>query len=298
MWYSTLFGYETNLWCEFGGCTFENFAISGDTVVRNDQAYDYAVSGGAATLSNLWIEHIGVGYWAGPNADGLHVSGCRFRNLFADGVNLWKGTSNAVVENSHARNTGDDAFANFAATQDGHKPSSNNTFRDITVQGPWQANCFGLYGGGGNRVEDSVCADVLQYPGVLLARQFGSYEFGETTLSNNTLIRAGGDAYDQPHGALKFHGAEGPISNIHVSGLEIVDATHFGIQIQGPGSVTNTFLNDVRISTPGVSAFWMNVDANGSARLDEVRVISAEVGISNHSEGQFSLEIGEGNSGF
>jgi hypothetical protein len=42
----------------------------------------------------------------------------------------------------------------------------------------------------------------------------------------------------------------------------------------------------------------MNVDANGSARLDEVRVISAEVGISNHSEVQFSLEIGEGNSGF
>ena len=61
------------------------------------------------------------------------ITGSRFRNLFADGVNFCNGTSNSVVENSHFRNTDDDALASWAPSKDAGV-NTNNVFGFNTVQ--------------------------------------------------------------------------------------------------------------------------------------------------------------------
>jgi hypothetical protein len=297
MWHSTITGYDAKFWCVSGGCTFRNFSVFGDTILRDDTVYDYRFSGGAAVLDGIWIEHGNAGYWAGPGANGLSVKNSRFRNLTADGVNLWRGTSNAIIENNHARNTGDDAFAIFSAKFEA-APATGNQLRNNTVQIPWNANCFGLYGGTGHVIEDNVCADTVDYPGILVGHLFDTYDPGNIAITDNTLIRAGGDGFNQAQGALKFLADQGNITGVTVSGLEIIDATHYGVHFQG-ANTTNVTLSDVRISSPGNSGFWMEADANGSAQVSNVVVTGvAKTFGYNHSGGDFSFVLGEGNSGF
>jgi parallel beta-helix repeat protein len=62
------------------------------------------------TIQNVWIEHTTCGIWI-HNMNGLLISGCRVRNVFADGIHLRKGTNNSVVENNHVRHSGDDGIA-------------------------------------------------------------------------------------------------------------------------------------------------------------------------------------------
>jgi hypothetical protein len=132
----------------------------------------------------------------------LLVSGIRARNLMADGINLYNGAHDCIVENSHFRNTGDDAIAAWSHAAESPGPSRNNVIRKNYIQVPWKANCFGIYGGQDNTIEDNVCADTVQYPGMFFAAQFDSHGFsGMTKVNRNTLLRAGGNAYDHTHGA-------------------------------------------------------------------------------------------------
>lgn len=297
MWHSTISGYDAKFWCSAGGCTFKNFSVFGDTVVRDDTVYDYRFSGGALTLDGMWIEHGNAGYWAGPNANGAVVKNSRFRNLTADAVNLWRGSSNAVIENNHARNTGDDAFAIFSATYEAG-PATNNVIRNNTVQVPWKANCFGIYGGTGHELDGNVCADTVDYPGILVGHLFGTHDPGNISITDNTLIRAGGDGFNQAQGALKFHAAEGNINGVTVDGLEIVSPTHYGIHFQG-SNTTNVTLSNVTVASPGTTGFWMEADAKGTAAVDNVVVSgTAQTFGYNHAGGNFSFVLGDGNSGF
>ncbi len=241
MWYSTLHGPFARFYCTGSNCRFSDFAILGETTVRDDKIPDNGFNGGAGSgsrMENVWVEHTKAGWWIGQGnsnvTNGLVVRGSRFRNLFADGVNFCNGTSNSVVEQSHFRNTGDDAVASWAPSFDGGV-NSNNVFRFNTVQLPWRANCFAIYGGKDNRIEDNLCADVVTYPGILIAQQFDAWPFsGTTTVQRNSLIRAGGPMWNQEHGALKIHAAEGALQGIVVKDLLIDSPTFAGIQIQGP----------------------------------------------------------------
>ena len=211
MWHSTISGFHARFDCWGNNCKFYDFAVFGDTILRDDNSPETAFGGNGssgALLENIWIEHTKTGYWTGANTDGLVIRNCRMRNLFADGVNFYGGTSNSIVENTHARNTGDDAFASWSPGD--RAINRNNVFRHNFVQVPWKANCYALYGGQDIVIEDNVCADTVQYPGILLARQFGSHPFsGRIRIERNSLIRAGGNAYNQGHGAFKLHAAEG-----------------------------------------------------------------------------------------
>lgn len=87
----------------------------------------------ASTIKNIWAEHFECGAWiaqynvGGPAiADGFTLSNCRFRNNYADGINLCKGTSNAIVEHCNFRNNGDDDQAIWCANG---QECINNTFR-------------------------------------------------------------------------------------------------------------------------------------------------------------------------
>ncbi|HMJ50456.1 MAG TPA: glycosyl hydrolase family 28-related protein [Polyangiaceae bacterium] len=298
MWYSTLSGFNAKLDCYGNACKYYDFAVLGDTVVRDDASPESAfsgVTGNATLLENIWAEHSKTGYWVGPNANNLVIRRCRFRNLHADGVNLWRGTSNSIIEQTHLRNTGDDSLASWSPS--GGTPSTNNVWRFNTVQLPWMANCFGLYGGNDNRIEDNICEDVVQYSGILVSRQFGSLPFGGTTqILRNNLVRAGGFAYNLEQGAIKFYASEAAMTGFLVQDLFVQDSTFFGIQIQGANRIDNLRFQNVLISAPSTSGIRLNFDANGTATANGLVVTSG--GMDDQSRGAFTWTRETGNSGW
>ncbi|MGH8021129.1 MAG: glycosyl hydrolase family 28-related protein [Opitutaceae bacterium] len=97
-----------------------DFAIVGALNYRNDSEPNDGIVGAGcrdSSISRVWIEHTKAGVWIYNGAD-LLITGCRFRNMLADGVNLCVGTSRSIVENCTARGTGDDCFAIWPAASD------------------------------------------------------------------------------------------------------------------------------------------------------------------------------------
>jgi hypothetical protein len=302
MWYSTLQGPWARFHCAANNCRFFDFAITGDTTARDDTTSDNGFNGGAGTgsrLQNIWVEHTKVGYWVGAGnvANGLVITGCRFRNLMADGVNFASGTSNSEVVNSHFRNTGDDALASWSTGAD---PGVNtkNVFHFNTVQVPWRANCFGVYGGSDNRVEDNVCADVVTYPGVLIAQQFGSDAFGGTTIvQRNTITRAGGHMFNQEHGAVEVFGSLGPVSGVLFKDLVIDSPTYAGLHIEGPNAVTNATFDTIAITNAGSYGILVKEKSTGGGTFTNVTVMGSN-GLNYEPNASFNISKGAGNSGW
>jgi hypothetical protein len=289
MWYTVLRGPKAIFFCDGGvACNYSDFAIFGEATARDEETAGVQKAfagplGVGSTLHHLWIEHEVGAIWVGNDppyqtqpTQNLHIHDCRIRNTYADGINLDNGTSNSLVEDVAFRNTGDDAAVVWSikwtkwvqnkTIQMGNsfiKPEAKNapdqgvghgnTYRHITVQMPWRANCFAAYGGYDNLFEDSVCQDVLTYPGILIDNEFSSYPFGSlntpaptgnalTTFQNISLIRAGGAMFLENtatpwlHGALKFYMREGTVNDIVVQNVDIIDPTFAGIEFRGFGS--------------------------------------------------------------
>ncbi|HEX3851059.1 MAG TPA: glycosyl hydrolase family 28-related protein, partial [Polyangiaceae bacterium] len=233
MWYSTLSGIWASLYCYGNNCKYSDFAVFGDTTNRDDNGpnSDFGgPTGSGSSLSNIWMEHSTTGYWVGPNANGLTVSNCRIRDLYADGVNFYGGTSNSTVTQTHFRNTGDDAMASWSrAPVPGFTPgtNTNNAFTFNTVQAPWLANCFGIYGGNDTKVEDNICSDTVMFPGILIAQQFDSMSFGgTTTIARNSLERDGGFDFGDGQCALKLFADQGAMSGFLLKDLLISDSSY------------------------------------------------------------------------
>ncbi len=298
MWYTTLYGAKADLNCYGSNCKYSDFSVFGDTVLRDDNAPDSNFSGptgSGSSLTNIWMEHSKTGYWVGPGANGLDIKNCRVRNLFADGVNFYGGTSNSTVEGSHFRNTGDDSMASWSPS--GQPSNTNNAFHFNTVQAPWLANCFGIYGGTGTQVEDNICSDTVQYPGILVSQQFSSTPFGGTTsIQRNTLERDGGFDYGDGQGALKFYASQGPMSGFLVKNMQISDSTYMGIQVWGGYAITNLTLDTVAITGSGTSGMQFNANANGNGSATNVTVSNG--GLDDESKGAFNMSRGAGDTGW
>jgi hypothetical protein len=303
MWYSEIRGPFARFSCSGNGCVYRDFAVTGETTFRDDSSPESGFLGGAGTgssLTNIWVEHEKTGYWVGDQpTDGLHIRGCRFRDLFADGVNLCNGASHSVIEQSHARNTGDDAFAMWSPTSDGG-PDVGNVVQFCSVQLPWRANCFAIYGGQDNRIADSTCTDVVEYPGLLLAQQFGSHPFaGTTTVERVTLTRAGGPMYGQQHGALKLQAFDASMSGFVVRDVDIVDATFSGVHLQGGHAIDGLLLDGITVDGAGTFGVFVDADVSGTGTANGVVVTgAASGGFSDASHGAFTFMRGAGDVGW
>lgn len=308
MWHTVVEGPFARFDCGGSGCRYRDFALLGETKTRDDQGADNGFNGGAgkgSLLENVWVEHTKCGWWVGKNTslgpgerptDGLVIRNSRIRNTFADGVNLCNGASNSVVEQTHLRNTGDDALATWSPSFDG-PPGENNVFRFNTVQIPWRANCFAIYGGKDHRIEDNVCSDVVMYPGVLVSSGFSAHPFaGTTSILRTTLTRAGGSMYGQEHGALKLFGDQSDVAGIVAKDLLIEDATYSGVHVQGPKKVSGQL---AAIQVTGGTTAGIRVEGNavGSLELSGVAVSGYPKGAQNDAAG-FQLVKGAGNTGW
>jgi hypothetical protein len=303
MWYSTIHGLYARFNCVGNNCRYYDFAILGETVLRDNQSPENGFNGGAGTgsrLEDIWVEHTKVGYWVGSGTtNGLVIINSRFRNLYADGVNFCNGTSNSVVENSHFRNTGDDALASWSPKGSG--VNTNNVFRFNTVQVPWRANCFAIYGGTDNRIEDNLCYDVVTYPGILVAQQFNSNPFGGTTIiQRNSLIRAGGPMFNNQHGALKIWADQGEISGLVIRDMLIDSPTFTGIELEGSYPITSATIEHVDVQHPGTWGIFLHSNLTGEVTFSSVTVSDpGEEGLLDYAPKlKFKLIKGIGNSGW
>ncbi|MDX3378534.1 CARDB domain-containing protein [Streptomyces sp. ME02-6991-2A] len=247
-------------------------------------------------ISNVWIEHANVGVWAGRDydniqslwnpGDGVEFTGVRIRNTYADGINFANGTRNSTVYNSSFRNTGDDALAVWSSkyvkdqsVDIGH----DNSFRNNTIQLPWRANGIAIYGGYGNKIENNIIADTMNYPAIMLATDHDPLPFsGQTLIANNALHRTGGAFWneDQEFGAITLFPQNLPIPGVTIRDTDIIDSTYDGIQFKtGGGLMPDVKIQNVRIdkSNNGSGILAMG-GARGNATLTDVTITNSRDG--------------------
>lgn len=248
MWHSQL--NFTNLRSQQGGlkANATNINIS-DLYLTTDQtsrSNSYKGINGVFTsgssIRNVWAEHFECGAWIGQYnigaivfADDFTIAHCRFRNNYADGINLCKGTSNAIVEHCSFRNNGDDNMAIWSANG---LECRNNTFRYNTSENGWRAAGCAIYGGYNNKVHHLVIKDNLEaglrvsnsFPGVGF-RDSGMHEFSDITISGCGTFN---DLWNNQVGAIDLacsNQAGTRVQNIRFSQIDVVDSRNDAIFI-------------------------------------------------------------------
>lgn len=217
-----------------------------------------------STVKNIWAEHFECGAWiaqyntGGPAiADGFTLSHCRFRNNYADGINLCKGTANAIVEHCNFRNNGDDDQAIWSA--DGLE-CINNTFRYNTSENCWRACGLAIYGGKNNKAYNLIIKDNLE-AGIRVSNNFPGAPFnndGMHEIHDITITACGtfNDTYNNPVPAIDIFSATNAgsqVKNVQLYSIDILDSRNDAISISkrsGDG-IYNLSFKDITINGTG-----------------------------------------------
>ncbi|MFF2383925.1 choice-of-anchor D domain-containing protein [Streptomyces sp. NPDC058108] len=306
MWYSTVTGtapgfYGNSAPSGSTGVRLQNFAIFGNVQERDDSAQVNGIGGAMSnsTVSSVWIDHMKVGAWMDGPMDGLTFTGMRIRDTTADGINFHGAVTHSKVTNSDIRNSGDDGIATWADS--GIGADANDTISDNTVSLQILANAIAIYGGhdntvSGNRVVDTGLA---QGGGIHVGQRFTSTPVGLTTISDNTMIRAGSldPNWQFGVGALWFDGSQGAITGpVNVTNALIQQSPYEAVQWV-EGTISGVSLNNVTIA--GTGTFALQEQTGGAAKF--TNVTATGVGYSSPvyscNGGNFVVTDGGGNSG-
>jgi hypothetical protein len=291
-----------------------DFSIMGRLNYRNDsEPNDGIVGAGCANSSivRVWIEHTKTGTWI-YNGANLRITGCRYRDLLADGVNLCVGTYDTVIENCSTRGTGDDCFAIWPAASDqgfvgaSRKPG-NNVIRHCTGRLPYLANGGAIYGGESNRIEYCLFTDITAGCGILVSTTFPTSDkalnidnnfSGETVVQNCRLLRCGGYDHDWAwRGSLGVCLDHRSISGLTIRQVDIRDSFSDGISIITPPNrddrllLSRTVLENVTVSGYGIgtsSRHGLIVSRNAAGGL---ALMESNVGSIQNDSHLFSIQI-------
>jgi hypothetical protein len=292
-WYSVLHGNGVGVYGRYppnpsSNVRLSDLAIFGEVTDRVDSAQVNGIGGalgGGSIVSNIWIQHTKVAVWLDGPFDGLTVTGCRFMDLMADGLNLHDGISHVTVSQTFVRNSGDDGLAMWSENHADH----DNTFAANTVVLPMLANGIAVYGGRDNAVTDNVVADVVTEGGGLhVANRFAAVPLtGTTTLARNTVVRTGG---------IWFYAADSSMTGtVNVTDSDFIDVIDaIGAYGFGP-SITNLHFTNIKIH--GASGFVLAIHSNGSATFSNVVATNAAGSVYNCGSA-FTINFGAGNSGW
>ena len=270
MWYSQL-NFTSEKYLKGGlranakNIGFSDLAL---TTTRNSRTSSYKGINGVFTkesvIENLWVEHFECGAWIAQYnigtieyADGFKVINCRFRNNYADGINLCKGTRNTIVEHCNFRNNGDDDMAIWSAND---MECRSNTFRYNTSENAWRSAGCAIYGGYNNKAHHILIRDNSEagikvnnaYPGV------GFNEDGMHEFSDIRIERCGtfNDLFYNIVGAIDITSvnvAGNQVHNVKFSDITIIDACDVAIFINGGNGkgFTNLVFENILIDGTG-----------------------------------------------
>ncbi|MBK1811743.1 carbohydrate-binding protein [Clostridium sp. YIM B02505] len=301
MWYSVLKGKGAAFKLKGDNCKFYDFAMIGDTSVRDDSAPETAFedNGGiGSVIQNVWVEHMKCGAWLNSPTDGLHIVNSRIRNTFADGINLCNSTKNTTIEQCQIRYTGDDAIAIWSAKdRQADVPCSNNIVKFNTVQLPALANNIAVYGGADNKIQDNILLDTISFgAGINISSNFTPVPFsGTTSVERNTLIRCGGHEYNWnvDYGAIWINCAGQDINGkIKFSDNNLLDSSNQGVSIHGPAKIDSISFDNTVIDKTGTWGINFTGDSKGSVEFNNLIVRDAKIGnLFNGAGVNFSYKI-------
>lgn len=270
MWYTQINFTNTSslnggLRANAAGISFTDLYLTTNSASRSN-SYK-AINGvftSASTVRNIWAEHFECGAWiaqyntGGPAiADGFTLSHCRFRNNYADGINLCKGTANSIVEHCNFRNNGDDDQAIWSA--DGLE-CINNTFRYNTSENCWRACGLAIYGGKNNKAYNLIIKDNLE-AGIRVSNNFPGAPFnndGMHEIHDITVTTCGtfNDTYNNPVPAVDIFSATNAgsqVKNVQLYNIDILDSRNDAISISkrsGDG-IYNLSFKDITVNGTG-----------------------------------------------
>ncbi|MEV8540202.1 carbohydrate-binding protein [Streptomyces sp. NPDC051572] len=276
LWYSTVYRdvpvpNSTPLAALFDltSCTVRDFHIDANAVSRSTIGGDGGAMDTTGTdwvADGIWTQHAMSGFWA--SGTGGTVKNSRLTSIWADGINVNNVSLNAdtgndlTVTNNFVRGTGDDAIAinsvayntNSDGSQTHYNPMTDVTVSNNTSIAPWGGKGIGIYGGSGHQVKDNYISDTARYIG-LGAGRFGvnGSDLLSATVTGNTVVRAGGNAYSQGQPALHIgNGGDGQntgtVDKVTVTGNTVTDSLYDGIAFS---TSTNTLLQDNTVDAPG-----------------------------------------------
>ncbi|RYY33757.1 MAG: mycodextranase, partial [Sphingomonadales bacterium] len=220
MWHSVLRGHGLGLYGKntphaSAAVVLQDFAVLGEVTERKDHLPLSGIGGamgGGSRIERLWLQHHKVGLWFDGPMQGIRITGLRIFDMTADGLNFHRGVSDAVIENSFLRGTGDDALAAWS----GEQSNRNIAFRNNTVIAPVLANGIAIYGGRDMEVRGNIVADTLtQGGGIHLGNRFKAVPLaGRFAVADNLLLRSGSFDPNWRHGigALWFYALDAPIA--------------------------------------------------------------------------------------
>jgi hypothetical protein len=278
-WYSVLRGDGVGLYGRDApnpsqAVDIHDLAIIGQVNERDDHKALAGIGGalgGGSRIRNLFIQHVKVGLWLDGPFDGLIVSHIRVLDTTADGLNLHRGISGVIVEESFFRNNGDDGIASWAEKLANH----DIIIRHNTVVAPILANGVAIYGGHDIAVSDNLIADTLTEGGGLhLGNRFGAVPLsGEISLTGNMVVR-GGSIDPRWHigiGAVWLFALDVPIkAQIDLRTTRLLDSSQEALLLYGR-RIDGLVVDGLRIDRAGGSLIELRAD--GSATLSGVRAI-------------------------
>lgn len=296
MWHTVLRGQWAGFLIEAANVHLYDFSLIGDVDQRRDSIDPSAIcletpkaGVGNIRLQNIWIEHYKVGMWADV-VNGISVMGCRFRNTYADGINLCAGTSRCVLTHNDFRNTGDDAIAMFnrGVLEEDNKVIYN------TVSLPWLANNIALYGGKNIEISHNLLKDTICFgSGVNISTNFTPQVFEGTILvENNYLLRCGSreNNINVDYGAVWVNTVAGydNTADCIVRNNVIENSTYQAVSFFNGGLVENMQITDNTITGCGTFAFGIGPETRGSVTIKDNAVTDATTGeMENLSNGAF-----------
>lgn len=262
--------------------TLEGFYLN---TINNKRYYDnnsiYQVGkglmgsfGSNSVIKNLWIEHFECGGWI-EVADHLNILHCRFRNNYADGMNLANGCKNSIVEHCSYRNNGDDDMASWSR---GTGMCENNIFRYSTSENNWRASALGFFGGKQNKANNIVIIDPMEagfrvtcdFPGMPFSNE-GYSEFYNISVYKGGVATGtagiGGDLWGNQQGAIHINSSsQYNLVNIKIYDIDLYDSKNDAIFIgSGSRTITNLVLKDINIEGTGrYGIYFYNPKGNGA----------------------------------
>jgi len=230
--------------------------------------------GSNSVIRNVWVEHFECGAWI-EGCDNLLISDCRFRNNYADGINLSYGSKNSIVEHCSYRNNGDDDIATWSRSG---RSCDNNIFRYSTSENNWRASGLGFFGGKQNKAHHIVIIDPMEaalritcdFPGVPFSSD-GYSEFHDISVYKGGVrsgtAGTGGDLWGNQQGALHINSSsQYDLQNMKIYRIDLYDSKNDAIFINsGSRFIRNLILNDINIDgTQRYGILFNNTRGNGS----------------------------------
>jgi hypothetical protein len=300
-WYSVLQGDGVGLYGRDApnpseAVDIHDLAIIGQVKERDDHKALAGIGGalgGGSRIHDVFIQHVKVGLWLDGPFDGLIVKHVRVFDTTADGLNLHRGISGVIVEESLFRNNGDDGIASWAEKLANH----HIIIRHNTVVAPILANGVAIYGGHDITVSDNIIADTLTEGGGLhLGNRFDAVPLsGKISLSGNMVVRGGSidPRLNIGIGAVWLFALDVPIkAQIDLRTTTLLDSSQEALLLFGR-RIDGLVVNGLRVERAGGSLIELRAD--GSASLSEVQA----TGIAEPTVrkcGAFQLEWPESNN--